>query len=204
VVFKATVTDPDGGAVMLEVQLWKENEPQNTATTYTSDFYPSGSTARVTVAGLYNDTYLWQARTRKVASVLWSDWVPPGDLRPNLIVNVVRPSQLWISKVASEVRRALAEGTFKPAENQKPVPTLKEYSERWLDTYVKGSLKPKTQEDYRAVFKLHLLPALGHKRLDEISRADVKELVFAKQAADLSANTIRLIRAPSAASLPTP
>ncbi len=75
-------------------------------------------------------------------------------------------------------------------------PTLRQYAEQWLATYVAGSLKPKTQEGYHATLKAHVLPAFGHKRLDEVTRVDIKDLIFAKQAAGLSANTIRLIRAP--------
>lgn len=34
-------------------------------------------------------------------------------------------------------------------------------------------LKPRTREEYERLFKLHLLPTFGHRRVDEITRSDV-------------------------------
>jgi hypothetical protein len=44
--------------------------------------------------------------------------------------------------------------------------TLAEFLERWLRDYVDTSVRPMTSEGYRAIMNNHLVPKLGHIRLD--------------------------------------
>jgi len=49
-------------------------------------------------------------------------------------------------------------------------------------------LKPRTREEYERLFKLHLLPAFGHRRVDEINRTDVARFHAERSATKAGAN----------------
>jgi integrase len=77
--------------------------------------------------------------------------------------------------------------------------TLDEYAERWLMAAA-AELKPRTIQSYRQLFKIHLSPIFGARKLREITRSHVKQLIAKKREVSsdkkqLSKNTVRLIRA---------
>lgn len=53
-------------------------------------------------------------------------------------------------------------------------PTLAEYLVYWLQEVVRPTLKPKTAETYAMHVRLHILPALGRKRLNKLAVRDVR------------------------------
>lgn len=56
-------------------------------------------------------------------------------------------------------------------------PTLKEFAPRFVDGYAKANrLKPSGIAGKKSIFKSHLVPQLGDKRLDTISTEDVQRL----------------------------
>lgn len=54
--------------------------------------------------------------------------------------------------------------------------TLNEFSQKWLETYVKPNLSPTTYQSYTEKLNMHILPYLGHKRLDKITPFDIDSL----------------------------
>lgn len=54
--------------------------------------------------------------------------------------------------------------------------TLNEFSKKWLGTYVKPNLSPTTYQSYTEKLNMHILPYLGHKRLDKITPFDIDSL----------------------------
>jgi len=66
--------------------------------------------------------------------------------------------------------------------------TLEQFSKRYLTDHVDAHTKAKTAEDSRRNLKLHILPALGHIRLRDISRGDVARLHKSKGATPYLAN----------------
>lgn len=54
--------------------------------------------------------------------------------------------------------------------------TLNEFSKKWLETYVKPNLSPTTYQSYSEKLNMHILPYLGHKRLDKITPFDIDNL----------------------------
>lgn len=54
--------------------------------------------------------------------------------------------------------------------------TLNEFSKKWLKTYVKPNLSPTTYQSYTEKLNMHILPYLGHKRLDKITPFDIDSL----------------------------
>jgi integrase len=97
-------------------------------------------------------------------------------------------------RVARDLQQELAEGSLN-LKAASECPTLKAYADKWLDSYAAARCKFSTAQGYRASFKNHILPALGHKRLDEIRRSDVKELLYSLANKELSAGTVRNVKA---------
>lgn len=55
--------------------------------------------------------------------------------------------------------------------------TLEKWLQRWLDEIVVyRKLRPTTLDDYRAVIRNHITPAIGHKRLDKLLPQHVREM----------------------------
>lgn len=66
--------------------------------------------------------------------------------------------------------------------------TLEQFSKRYLTDHVDAHTKAKTAEDTRRNLTLHVLPALGHIRLQDLSRADVARFHKSKSATPYLAN----------------
>jgi integrase len=66
-----------------------------------------------------------------------------------------------------------------PAEErdrQRATLTMKQLGVRFLDEHVASHCKPSTQYEYRRSVELFIIPAVGTRRLTDISRADVSKL----------------------------
>src|SRR5690348_717836 len=71
-------------------------------------------------------------------------------------------------EVQDKLNRALYEqnqGTLLTGPQQ----TLKTYLERWVEQVVKLTLKPNTYKGYRSMIRCHLIPALGHIKLQKLT-----------------------------------
>ena len=53
-------------------------------------------------------------------------------------------------------------------------PILADYLDRWLDDLVRPCLEPATHSFYQTMTRVYLVPALGHRRLDEIKADDIQ------------------------------
>ncbi len=62
-------------------------------------------------------------------------------------------------------------GLIFEAEN----PTVESFLGRWLNNSVKASVKQRTYESYEYVVRRHLLPALGSKKLRNLTPAQVQD-----------------------------
>lgn len=63
--------------------------------------------------------------------------------------------------------------------NIKNNPLMKNYAIRWFNLYKKGKGAIKTQEMYANIVNVHIIPALGSKRIKSIVTSDVQELLNA-------------------------
>lgn len=68
------------------------------------------------------------------------------------------------------------------------IPTFKEYANKWFDTYKKPKLKPTTLQGYRSNMKMHLFPAFGDMRLDDITVDTLQK--FLNDRVNLAKNTV--------------
>src|SRR6185369_8445916 len=72
-----------------------------------------------------------------------------------------------------EIKR-VSDEALNPKAVRKEVPSFKEFSQEFVDTYVKANNKPSEQRSKRGVFDLWLLPRFKDRRLDEIRVRDVE------------------------------
>ena len=56
-------------------------------------------------------------------------------------------------------------------------PTVREYVEGWLSTYAEVHCKPTTAKGYRQLLTLHVYPLIGNRRLDQVTRTDIKHMI---------------------------
>jgi len=97
--------------------------------------------------------------------------------------------------VAKELRERLAKGDF---QINPPLPkqalNFGEYAKKWLDGYGETHLKYSTQISYDGIFRNHLGP-LKDIPIDEITRADLKELIYGKLKDGLAPARVMRIKA---------
>lgn len=77
-----------------------------------------------------------------------------------------------------------------PTPTPAPVPTLREYVARWLESHAALRCKPSTTEHYQQVLHAHWLPTLGDLPLTAITRERVR-MALADLTKRLRATTIR-------------
>lgn len=87
-----------------------------------------------------------------------------------------------------ELRGAVLSGTFKKQEVE--VPTLATFSDEYLNVHTRVNNKASGLRNIQHALKLHILPALGHLRLDEIDEYRVAKFRAALKAKDLANATV--------------
>jgi site-specific recombinase XerD len=65
-----------------------------------------------------------------------------------------------------------------------------------METYAKVHLKPGTWQKYANDLRLHLKPTFGVKRLDHITRQDIRDVIATKREAGLAWNSVRNLICP--------
>lgn len=101
------------------------------------------------------------------------------------VVSVTRPTK---AEVEAELRRVLEE--HRRGEHVDPSRlTFGQWLETWLAVVVEPNKRPRTAESYRSVVRHHLVPELGHLRLQALDAEDL-EAYYAKKAGALSSTTL--------------
>lgn len=95
--------------------------------------------------------------------------------------------------VASRIREELKTGTLDLASKKKKL-TFGEYAQKWLDGYGETHLKYSTLKGYQVAIRVHL-GNLTERPLDQITRAEIKEIIFEKLKTGLSPKTVTNIKA---------
>lgn len=94
-------------------------------------------------------------------------------------------AQRWAEQHIAEVLKRRA--AVPSVANREPPPTLAEFEERYFSEYCEPERqKPTTLATKRSIFKIHLLPIMGQKRLDTIDASDVQLLKKALAASSVS------------------
>lgn len=96
-------------------------------------------------------------------------------------------------EVASTIRAQIRLGQF-GFEDPKKIPTFGEYAKIWLA--LPHDWKESTRENYSNNLELHILPAFGKTKINEIKRKDLKAFFDKKFSEGLNLGTLKVIRAP--------
>jgi integrase len=75
----------------------------------------------------------------------------------------------------TQIRRGQDPSAAKAATRK--APTVRDLAERFIEEYSKTRNKPRTVETYQGYLRLHILPALGNRKVVEVVRADVTALL---------------------------
>ena len=72
---------------------------------------------------------------------------------------------------------------------------LGRYVEHYIDKYVRSVCKPNTLRNYQQTIRTHILPAWQDKRIDQVKRSDVIDLLLSKSAQGLAPATVTSLKA---------
>jgi integrase len=76
-------------------------------------------------------------------------------------------------KFEQDLRRSILDGTFGKGE-ERAVPTLAEFEKEFISNYAEANNKKSEVQTKKGVFKNHLVPAFGPKRLDQIGAREIE------------------------------
>jgi integrase len=111
-------------------------------------------------------------------------------------LTIGRHGSPWTPKTArDEAKRLLglvAHGVDPAADKmaRKQAPTMAELAERFLAEHVEAKRKASTAIEYRRLLDKIILPALGKRKVADVTRADVTKLHHANRAAPYQANRV--------------
>jgi integrase len=71
--------------------------------------------------------------------------------------------------------------------------TLAEYMDRWLRESARNRVRPKTYKDYAGLTRVHIVPALGHVKLKNLTSLHVQSFYGSKLESGLSKRTVEYI-----------
>src|SRR5947209_1236880 len=71
-----------------------------------------------------------------------------------------------------------------------PQQTVAEFLNNWLENSQKQSVRPRTYERYEEVVRLHIVPVLGHHRMQKLSAQHVQAFYTKKLNEGLAATTV--------------
>lgn len=108
-----------------------------------------------------------------------------------------KAAQEFARNIEAKIKWAEANGSpVVLCQEAAAIPSVKEYTDNWLKTYVESNCKHSTAENYRQVCTRHLYPPLGKLSLTEVTRIHIKELVAGWNRQGLKKRTILNILTP--------
>lgn len=131
-------------------------------------------------------------REKKAGSGVWWVFINHSGKRTSKRVGDKKTA----NEVAEKIRAKLVLGEFDIAEQKKKQsgPVFKEYSEMWLEGYVKGLRRASTHERYGDILRRYVNPVIGKAGVDQIKKKDIRDLLLKHHAAGLSNATVGLIK----------
>lgn len=105
--------------------------------------------------------------------------------------NTVRGTKKEAQRLLTKMLREHDTGELVEPSRQ----TVGKYLERWLDTAAKPRVRPRTLQDYRAIVRRYLRPALGDLRLHQLTPVQIQALYAEMLERGLSARTVRYAHA---------
>lgn len=102
------------------------------------------------------------------------------------------PEVLKAEREAKKAREAAALAVAKALEEKEL--TVSAWSEQWLGQLVETGRSDGTLRTYRSTLSRHILPALGRKKLSEVTQDDVDRLLRSRKTPAVRTNVSRVLR----------
>lgn len=102
------------------------------------------------------------------------------------------PEEVQGERLAAREREAAALAVAKALEEKEL--TVSAWSEKWLGQLVETGRSDGTLRTYRSTLSRHILPALGKKRLGDVSQDDVDRLLRSRKTPAVRTNVSRVLR----------
>jgi integrase len=122
--------------------------------------------------------------------------VGSGRAAPLRKLTIGRHGSPWTPETArreAKRLRGLVESGADPAADKmarKEAPTVAELAERFLTEHAEAKRKPSTAREYRRLLDKIILPALGNRKVADVTRADVAKLHHASRTEPYQANRV--------------
>ena len=128
---------------------------------------------------------IWKRKDRDVWIV---DYRDANDKRKREFAGTTR------EEAEQALAKVIQTATDTPLDERDRDIILKEYGTRCLDS-AQSDLAARTHRSYQQLFTRHIVPTLGGKKVRELRRRDIRQLLTTKRQAGLGKNSIRLIKA---------
>ncbi|WP_299061687.1 tyrosine-type recombinase/integrase [uncultured Actinomyces sp.] len=102
------------------------------------------------------------------------------------------PEEVQGERQAAREREAAALAVAKALEEKEL--TVSAWSEQWLDQLIETGRSDGTLRTYRSTLSRHILPALGKKKLGEVTQDDVDRLLRSRKTPAVRTNVSRVLR----------
>lgn len=102
------------------------------------------------------------------------------------------PEEVQGERLAEREREAAALAVAKALEEKELA--VSAWAEKWLDQLVETGRSDGTLRTYRSTLSRHILPALGKKKLGEVSQDDVDRLLRSRKTPAVRTNVSRVLR----------
>lgn len=105
----------------------------------------------------------------------------------------------WRQMVDGQVREISAKTPKELQEKVKKVANLpivknkykvEDWFEKWLDLYIKQLKKPATYDQYEGIYRVHIKPVIGKRKLASIEPYDIQSVIAKMNEANLSTKTM--------------
>ena len=95
--------------------------------------------------------------------------------------------------ICKKIKAKLVLGEYDIEEPKNEIPTVKEYSQVWLEGNIKGLRRIATYERYKGILDRYVNPNLGNIRLDEFKKSDAKTLLIRLYKGGQSKSSVSLV-----------
>lgn len=94
----------------------------------------------------------------------------------------------------AEMRQKLMNPTYEAETASQGKTSLKEYLETWVERHGKVNLRPSTLSGYRGNIRNHIVPLIGHLRLQQLTPAIIDDMLAKLYEKKLSTSSVKYIQ----------
>ena len=125
-----------------------------------------GFTIVYEIGMVWNEKQNEYVRKQKWEKVPWKK----RESQVNGDIKWVPPNKTDAERLLAERLSQLNKGEFVEPSNK----TFREFKDNWLEKYANGEVRPTTLDQYKSLYKNHIMPYLGDKKLSQIGVEDIQ------------------------------